>query len=65
MDFDETKKQFFNKKRKIQLGRMKFKKKGICNDSFRIPGQCIGYNEGIDFETSTLKLPKFGLLKAI
>ena len=27
IDFDETKKQFFNKKRKVKLGRMKFKVK--------------------------------------
>lgn len=27
MDFDETKSQFFNPKRKVRLGRMKFKKK--------------------------------------
>lgn len=35
-DFVETKSQFFNKKRKVQLGRMKFKKRGVAKDSFRL-----------------------------
>lgn len=39
MDFVETKKQFFNKKRKKKLGRMKFKKRGVSNESFRLPNQ--------------------------
>lgn len=63
IDFDETKKQFFNKKRKIALGRMKFKKKGVAKDSFRIPGQKVNYNECIDFDTSRIKLPKMTPIK--
>ena len=38
IDFEQTKNQFFNKKRKTKLGRMRFKKKGVSRDSFRIPG---------------------------
>ncbi len=58
MDFVETTKQYFSKSRKKKLGRPRFKKKGICIDSFRIPGQAIGYITGFDFTKSTLKLPK-------
>ena len=58
MDFLETTKQYFNKSRKKKLGKPKFKKKGICTDSFRIPGQAIGYSSGFDFDKSTLKIPK-------
>ncbi len=64
MDFEETKKQYFNKKRKVQLGRMSFKKRG-GRDSFRIPGQALGFNSAIDFEASTLKIPKMTPLKLI
>src|SRR5690606_5886464 len=39
IDFDETKKQFFNKKRKTKLGRMKFKKKNVSRESYRLPNQ--------------------------
>ena len=65
MDFDETKKQFFNKKRKLKLGRMKFKKKGVSKDSFRLPGQSLGFNTCIDFENSRIKIPKIGKLKTV
>ena len=34
MDFDETKSQFFDKNRKVKLGRMKFKKKNVSRDSY-------------------------------
>jgi putative transposase len=65
MDFEETKKQYFNKKRKVPLGRMKFKKKGVTRDSFRIPGQAIGFNKCIDFETRRIKLPKMLPMKIV
>jgi putative transposase len=65
IDFDETKKQFFSKNRKTKLGRMKFKKKGISQDSFRIPGQALGYNKCIDFDQGTLKIPKMKSIKII
>ena len=65
MDFIEFKKQFFSKKRKTKLGRPKFKKKGVSNDSFRIPGQCLKFNECIDFKTSRIKLPKMTLIKMV
>lgn len=65
MDFEETKKQFFNKKRAIKLGKMKFKKKGIARNSFRIPGQALKFNDCINFETSQIKLPKMKPMKLV
>jgi putative transposase len=65
MDFIETKKQYFNPSRKTKLGRMKFKKKGVSTDSFRIPGQAIGFNKFINFDTSKIKLPKMSPLKVV
>ena len=65
MDFDETKSQFFSKTRKTKLGQMKFKKKGLSKDSFRIPGQAIGYNKCINFESGSLKIPKMTPLKIV
>jgi putative transposase len=58
MDFFEFMKQHFNKKRKKKLGRPKFKKKGVANDSFRIPGQKMGYGTAFDFDLGNVKLPK-------
>ena len=58
MDFFEFMKQHFNKKRKKKLGRPKFKKKGVAADSFRIPGQQIGYSKAFNFERGTVKLTK-------
>jgi putative transposase len=65
MDFEETKKQFFNKKRKIQLGRMNFKKKDVSKDSFRIPGQALGFNKCIDFNSGKLKISKMTPIKLV
>ena len=62
-DFVEAKKQFFSKTRKAKLGRMKFKKKGVSKDSFRIPGQQIGFNKCINFETGRLKITKMSPIK--
>jgi putative transposase len=58
MDFFEFMKQHFNKKRKKKLGRPKFKKKGVAADSFRLPGQCLGYMKAFNFELGNVKLPK-------
>lgn len=58
MDFFEFMKQHFNKKRKKKIGRPKFKKKGVVNDTFRLPGQCLGYMKAFNFECGTVKLPK-------
>lgn len=58
MDFFEFTKQFFNKNRKKKLGRPKFKRKGAANDSFRLPGQCLGYGKCFNFERNTIKIPK-------
>src|SRR5690554_4801197 len=49
MDFNETKKQFFNNKRKKKLGRMKFKKRGVTNESFRLPNQKFKLNQDEKF----------------
>jgi putative transposase len=65
IDFDETKKQYFNKKRKVKLGRMKFKSKHSNRDSFRIPGQALGFNKCIDFDAQTIKLPKMSPMKIV
>jgi putative transposase len=58
MDFFEFMKQHFNKKRKKKVGRPKFKKKGIVVDSFRLPGQCLGYAKAFNFELGNVKIPK-------
>lgn len=55
MDFNETKNQFFDKKRKKPLGRMKFKKRGN-RDSYRLPNQKFK----LDQEKSTIRLEKIG-----
>ena len=65
MDWVEFKKQFFSKKRAVKLGRPKFKKRGVSNDSFRIPGQCLKFNECVNFETSRIKLPKMSPIKLV
>jgi len=65
MDWFEFKKQFFNKKRKAKLGRPSYKKRGVSNDSFRLPGACIGFNKAVDFEAGTIKLPKMTPLKVV
>lgn len=63
MDWFEFKKQYFNKKRKVKLGRPAFKKRGVSNDSFKIPGQCLKFNKCVDFIHSTIKLPKMTPIK--
>ena len=65
IDFEETKKQFFSKTRKKKLGSMKFKKKGIARDSFRIPGQALGYNKCVNFDAGTIKIPKMTPMKIV
>ena len=65
MDFDETKKQFFSKNRKKKLGRMKFKKKGIARDSFRIPVASMGGQKAIDLKNGQIKLPKMSAMKMV
>ena len=65
MDFDETKKQHFNKKRKTKLGRMKFKKKGVARDSFRIPVASMGGQKAIDLGNNRIKLPKMTAMKMV
>ena len=65
IDFDETKKQFFNKSRKTRISRMKLKKKGIARDSFRIPVASMGGQKSIDLDNGAIKLPKMSAMKLI
>lgn len=65
LDFEEFKKQFFNKKRLVKLGRPKFKKKGVSSDSFRIPGSSMGGNKCLDFVKGFIKIPKMGRTKIV
>lgn len=55
MDFNETKSQFFNKKRKVKIGRMKFKSKRN-KQSYRLPNQKFSLNQ----ENKTIRLEKIG-----
>jgi len=64
MDFDELKKQFFSKTRKVKLGRPKFKRRG-GNESFRIPAASM-YLENFDqIKDGHIKLPKMSPMKII
>ena len=65
IDFDATKSQFFNKKRKTKIGRMKFKKKGISRDSFRIPGSVLPKFNQEMCSTGLIQLPKMAPMKVI
>ena len=59
-DFEETKKQYFNKKRKVKLGRPKFKKRGH-NDAFRLP---VG-RFTLDQNNAKVRLEKIGYVPII
>jgi putative transposase len=61
MDFVETKKQYFNKKRKVKLGRLKFKKKSNMQ-SFRL-GDKTRFT--LNQEKSLVRLEKIGLVKIV
>ena len=65
IDFDEAKSQYFNKGRKKKPGRMKFKKKGIARDSFRIPVASMGGLKSIDLKNGRIKLPKMSAMKMV
>lgn len=58
IDFQNTCKQFFNKKRKKRLGKMNFKKKGKARDSFRIPASSMNVKSFEDIKDG-IKLPKY------
>lgn len=60
MDFVEFKKQYFNKKRKVKLGRPKFKKKSK-RQSFRLPNQKFT----LDQEKFLVRLEKIGFVKIV
>lgn len=60
MDFLEFKKQYFNKKRKVKLGRPSFKKKSN-RQSFRLPNQKFT----LDQENSLVRLEKMGFVKIV
>lgn len=57
-NFDQTKKQYFNKKRKTKLGRMKFKNK-FNKQSFRVP------NQSFRFENNKIFIIKLGYIKMV
>jgi len=59
-DFNETKSQFFNQKRKVKLGRMKFKKKSN-KQSYRLPNQKFK----LDRDNSLIQLEKIGKVKVV
>jgi putative transposase len=59
-DFIEFKKQYFNKKRKVKLGRPQFKKKSN-RQSFRLPNQKFT----LDQEKSLVRLEKIGFVKIV
>jgi putative transposase len=59
-DFDEFKKQFFNKNRKVKLGRPKFKKKSN-RQSFSLSYQKFK----LDQEKSLVRLEKIGWVKVV
>ena len=65
MDFVECKKQYFSKKRKVKLGRMKFKSKHSHRDSFRIPVMSMGGPGAIDLDLGKIKLPKMTSIKMV
>lgn len=65
MDFDEAKSQFFSKTQKVKLGRMKFKKKGVSSDSFRIPGSVLPKSNKDMCSAGRLQLPKMDSMKVI
>ena len=60
IDFSEAKSQFFNSKRKVRLGRMKFKKK-TNKQSYRLPNQKFK----LDQETKTIRLEKIGFVPVV
>lgn len=57
-DFNETKKQFFNKNRKTKIGRLSFKKKS-GNQSYRLPNKKFSLKDG------KIRLEKIGLVKIV
>ena len=59
-NFEETKKQFFNKNRKKRLGRPKFKKKGH-KESYRLPNQKFSYDQA----NQKIRLEKIGFVPLI
>lgn len=65
MDFEQTKTQFFNKNRKVRIGRMKFKKRGRGNESFRIPGSVLPKCNLEMCATGKIQLPKMSQMKVI
>ena len=65
IDFEQTKSQFFNKKRKTKLGRMQFKKRGKTKDSFRIPGSVLPSSIDDMCSTGLIQLPKMAPIKVI
>jgi putative transposase len=61
MDFVEFKKQYFNKKRKVKLGKPKFKKK-TNRQSFRLPEKT---RFKLDQEKCSIRIEKIGWVKIV
>lgn len=59
MDFNETKKQYFNKKRKTKIGRMKFKSRKQHRNSFRLSVNGFKIKDGV------ISLAKIGKINVI
>jgi len=60
-DFQEFKKQFFNKKRKVKIKKCKFKKDKYGHQSYRLPNQKFE----LDTTTNKIKLEKIGLVHIV
>lgn len=62
IDFYNTSDQYFNKRRKVRIGRMNFKKKDVSKESFRIPAASMTGKGGIRYfdqiSGGTIKVPK-------
>lgn len=61
MDFNATKEQFFNKNRKSKIGIMKFKKKNVSRESYRLPNQKFK----LDQDNQTIRLEKIGSVPVV
>ena len=62
IDFQTFKTQFFNKKRKVKIGRPNFKKK-YSNQSFRIPAQALGNHKCLNYIDGLIKITKISPIK--
>ena len=64
-DWNEFKKQFFSKARKSKVGKPKFKKRGVSNDSFRIPAIQLALTSFDQIKDGRIKLTKMQPMKIV